>query len=486
MERPVNHVWSGEGGTFNPWHQTYQNERNNQWQYDADGNLIDSGSVQYTIDAAGQANRVVSLTMIPYNGNPYSTIWGITSDQTQSFDGDGAVVKKVVAETTHDNANGDDTTTATSYLVRSSVLVGKVVTEINSETGQRGFVYLGNEVLAWQMKAGTTEYVKWEHRDPQNASFRMTGSNGAIDGSERAELDPLSTNAGISDPTTVPSLKKLSLYPGFGEAAMAGDTECNIDGILQPCTRQIQAAINRGDLQVQSIIGSVSQCEARRVDDATDTSDKPEDPSNPNNPVTINERYHYELVYTGVVNTSFQQRQPQNTYDPRADFRDYGRQLLNNGADNDCLKLALLVYKAGQIWGDQGAGGIIDGLLSQLTEITSTTYGRRNASDPNFRVGVEGPGRTFGYSGFKREFQDQESPNQVRHFIAYLALGYTEPVRLGADGIAYLRDPNNQPDRDLGYVGNRLGNEFRGDYERLAQDIWYEVCGQSTSALDLK
>ena len=104
----------------------------------------------------------------------------------------------------------------------------------------------------------------------------------------------------------------------------------------------------------------------------------------------------------------------------------------------------------------------------------------------NFWVGVDGPDRTFGYSGFKQEFQDQESPNQVRHFIAYLALGYTEPVRLVADGIAYGRDPNNQPDRELGYVGNRLGNEFKGDYERLAQDIWYEVCGQSTSGLDLK
>jgi RHS repeat-associated protein len=171
-------------------------------------------------------------------------------------------------------------------------------------------------------------------------------------------------------------------------------------------------------------------------------------------------------------------------YDSRADFRDYGRQLLNNGKDNDCLKLALLVYKAGQIWGDRGAGAIINGLLSQLTEITSTTYGRRNASDPNFRVGVEEPGRTFGQSGFRQEFQDRESPNQVRHFIAYLALGYAEP-RLLADAIAAGRDLNNQPDRALGYVGNRLGNEFKGDYEKLAQDIWYDVCGQA-SRLNLR
>jgi hypothetical protein len=76
-----------------------------------------------------QTARVVSLTMIPYNGNPYSTIWGVTADTTQGVDGDGAVIKKVTAETTYDNANGDETTTNTTYLISSSVLGGKVVTE---------------------------------------------------------------------------------------------------------------------------------------------------------------------------------------------------------------------------------------------------------------------------------------------------------------------------------------------------------------------
>lgn len=236
VERPANHVWSGEGGAFSPPQQTYQNERNTVWQYDADGNLVDSGEVQYTIDAAGRVSNTVSLTVIPYNGNPYSTVWGITADQTQSFDGDGQVIKKVVAETTHDNANGDETTTNTTYLVRSTVLGGKVISENASETGQRGFVYLGAEVLAWQLKTGSTEIVKWEHRDPQNGSFRLSFSNGAIDGSQKAELDPLNANAGTSDPTTLPSLKKLSLYPGWGEAAMSGDTQCVWDGLELPCS----------------------------------------------------------------------------------------------------------------------------------------------------------------------------------------------------------------------------------------------------------
>lgn len=137
----------------------------------------------------------------------------------------------MVAETTKDNANGDETTTNTSYFIRSSVLGGKAVTEISSDTGQRGFVYLGNEVLAWQIKSGSTELVKWEHRDFQNASLRLTQSNGSVDTNERAELDPLNANAGTTDPTTVPSLKKLSLYPGFGSSQLSADTQCLWDGI---------------------------------------------------------------------------------------------------------------------------------------------------------------------------------------------------------------------------------------------------------------
>jgi hypothetical protein len=58
VERPYRNVWSGRGGIFSPEHQDYQNERNVNWQYDADGNLVDTGStqfsdyVQYTVDAA--------------------------------------------------------------------------------------------------------------------------------------------------------------------------------------------------------------------------------------------------------------------------------------------------------------------------------------------------------------------------------------------------------------------------------------------------
>jgi YD repeat-containing protein len=240
VERPVNIVWSQNGGGFSPAHQTYQNERNVNWQYDADGRLIHSSDVDYTIDAAGNTSRAVSLTTIPYNGNPYSTITSVTNDLSLSRDGDGAALKQVDVETTHGSEEGDVTTTANIFQVRSSVLGGKVVLENSSETGQRGFVYLGNEVLAWQLGVGATGTVKWEHRDPQNGSFRLTRSTGSIEMSDRAELDPLGTNAGTSDPNTVPSMK-LSLYPAFGASQGSSDAQCNLDGMMTPCSRVFHA-----------------------------------------------------------------------------------------------------------------------------------------------------------------------------------------------------------------------------------------------------
>jgi hypothetical protein len=107
-----------------------------------------------------------------------------------------------VAETTIDYTEGNTTTTKTRYLVRSSVLKGQVLTEM-SETGQkqRTFVYLGKQVLAIQRQAtDNTQSVVWEHRDSGNASYRVTGSDGTIHTTGSAELDPLGTDAGTSNP----------------------------------------------------------------------------------------------------------------------------------------------------------------------------------------------------------------------------------------------------------------------------------------------
>jgi YD repeat-containing protein len=232
VERPVNLWWSGGGGGFE--HQEYQNERNVNWGYDADGNLPDSGEVQYTIDAAGRTSKTVSTTESVY-GDLESTVWGYSHDVTQGLDGDGQAIRKVVAETTIDYTEGNTTTTKTQYLVRSSVLKGQVLTEM-SDTGQkqRTFVYLGTQVLAIQRHAtDNTQSVVWEHRDPGNASYRVTGSSGTIHTTGSAELDPLGTDAGTSNPIPNPTFKPFWSYPGFGNTNMAS---CILDGVPMPCS----------------------------------------------------------------------------------------------------------------------------------------------------------------------------------------------------------------------------------------------------------
>jgi YD repeat-containing protein len=313
--RPVNRVWAGAGGAFTPAQQTYQNERNTGWQYDADGNLTDSGYVQYTIDARGQATRTVSQTIIPFNGDPNQHIRSIATDSTRSYDGDGNSIKNVALETIHDDDDlqADETTNTTSYQVRSTVL-GKVMLEVSSETGRRGFVYLGSEVIAWQLPdSEAPATVNWEHRDPSDASFRMTPLGAGL--KDQAELDPLGTNAGTSNATASPSVRKSFKYPGFGDYAMRSDSQCTFDGFMQPCEFVLNA-VKRGAATVDSVSvsGSIPNYMPVRVEDPDTYDPDREDPtkSEPNGIVTIHEHHHYELVYTGMVASSFEPRQPQN------------------------------------------------------------------------------------------------------------------------------------------------------------------------------
>jgi RHS repeat-associated protein len=154
----------GWGGWFNPWLEqwpSYVNNRltTNPWNnqsmsYDAAGNLTNDGYQSYTYDATGQQTSA--------SGN------GLT----QSYDGDRLRVKKV--------ENG-----VVTYYLRSSVLGGQVINELGSGGSfQRGYVYLGNQLLAIQQSS----QVSWVHQDPVTKSQRITNSAGTI--TSTIDLDP--------------------------------------------------------------------------------------------------------------------------------------------------------------------------------------------------------------------------------------------------------------------------------------------------------
>jgi YD repeat-containing protein len=157
---------------------SYSNGRNtgSLWQYDADGRLVREPTVRYDFDAAGRNVTTSSIIVNSYTGGSVS----------QSGDGDGMTLKRV--ETQQD-------VTTTSYQVRSSVLGGRVVTEL-SASGQKlkTHVYAGKQQLAEQADG----IVTWQHSNPFSGSEGIAYSTGLY--AADTEPDPLGANVGFEDP----------------------------------------------------------------------------------------------------------------------------------------------------------------------------------------------------------------------------------------------------------------------------------------------
>ena len=96
-----------------------------------------------------------------------------------------------------------------------------------------------SEVLAWQRRAGNSDLVLWEYRDPSNATYRMAGTSGIPDVDRKRELDPAGSDAGVTDTFGVPhSIPNEDLtYPGF---ALKRSEPTEGRDFFAPRTRQSQ------------------------------------------------------------------------------------------------------------------------------------------------------------------------------------------------------------------------------------------------------
>jgi YD repeat-containing protein len=277
-ERPGSRLWS-RGVFFDEFPQHYTNGRNDAWQYDAAGNLVNDGDVQYTYDAAGKAVNVNS------EGEARAI----------SYDGDGQRVKSFETLTHYDDLGNAFTTTATTYELHSTVMGGRVLIKLDAQgQRQRGYVYLGGDVLAWQRQSGGTQSVAWEHRDASNSSLRVTTQGGTALSAESAELDPSGMDAGVKAPPQLPPnvqrrQREDMTYPGFADATGSGATECRIDGVIAPCSTAMQAVnsgaagidTSRDDSSMLNIPGFVF------VPDYGDASQDHYDPSHVNKDGTL-------------------------------------------------------------------------------------------------------------------------------------------------------------------------------------------------------
>lgn len=212
MTSNTSRFWSQSAVTTNV---TYSNNRREgtSISYDANGNLTQDADLQYTYDAAGRSASI-------FNPATSKTI-------TPIYDGDGQVVYRTEVEGT--------TTVPNFYQLRSTVLGGKVITELDS-AGQKkkGYVYCNGKLIARQDPG----WVSWQHDNPFTGTRGTSNRDGL--GSIEVEPDAMGVDMGLFDPFPVPEQWEplvdglIGLLPGPGGSGMPSG-RCTLDGIAIFC-----------------------------------------------------------------------------------------------------------------------------------------------------------------------------------------------------------------------------------------------------------
>lgn len=376
-----------------------------------------------------------------------------------------------------------NTTDETLYMVRSTVLGGAVIAELVPGAGGQ-LVKLRINIYGHNNQRIAKEEnseIKFEHNTPiGSTTFDVGAHSNHREITEITELDPSGAFISRGDPMTTDFLELGAGRP-FQESGNPFDLVdgCTLDQISIDCS--FLDRLKRADgVQTESLIHHPKERYYH-----------PGDP----NPHYTPGRFEFvrgDIVDRGAGLFLYKARRsyllegtatsPETLdYDRYADFRDYAFQLVRNGDPNDCLKLALLAYKAGQVFGSSA----IHGLQAGLTE----TSGVAGTSDANYRVGVFSRDTYFGGGfhdgGFISMYQDRPpGGNQVRHFVGWFAAGAFAGPRVARRELYRIERTNSMANADvaLGMQAINMGFEFSktGDYKALAQAIWKDLCGQKT------
>ncbi|MFN2491622.1 MAG: hypothetical protein ABR501_01900, partial [Pyrinomonadaceae bacterium] len=205
MTHRDNRFWS-QSDSFNA---SYTNSRRQGFSYDAAGNLLADSDLVYTYDAAGNNVSIVSGA----NSRTISVV----------YDGNGTVVKRSELQ--------QNTLSSVAYYLRSSVLDGRIVTELN-QSGQKvkGYVFAEGELLAEQ----ANDLVRWQHENPLTGSQGSSGSDGYFNAD--AEPDPMGINVGFEDPyincCTLPEPNDQIMPMLLGSFSSG---RCSLDGMSIDC-----------------------------------------------------------------------------------------------------------------------------------------------------------------------------------------------------------------------------------------------------------
>ena len=354
-------------------------------------------------------------------------------------------------------------------------------------------MYLGNRVLAWQ-RVGINNYqrVVWEHRDPSEASYRVSdetqASGGVFNEELPAELDPSGINTGLEDPSVTPPPnppnESLLGYPGNGNPGQP-DVKFTYNGVpmsrneVMDLSGKSGAEVDRNTLpEAAASVGLLPLYGRFRVCVGNDCGP-------------------WEIVITGyssegslATTLNFQSMAPQNndvrfahapspqngpahTPDACGDMADNAQNLANEELfDNRDPKSALKAFdsKFTRMYAGRAATSAIAAGRQFLNRGAGATVNRYYQ----------------GETGFRPEFRDTgshaagEFVDQTHHIAFYLSMGVNENgsgALWAAQRLHRARD--NQGDANLGKAGYEMGTGLRdnpGGLRNIGDLIRKTIC----------
>jgi YD repeat-containing protein len=201
-------LYTGEPSDVGTW---VNNRRTGfGWQYDADGNTTVDPNFSQTFDAAGKPSHSVSFATV---GDGIHYPYQPQLDITQTYDGTGAPGKRVQISRQpdmFDNEAPPTEDTQTTYYLRSTVLGGASVVELNGP-GSMDIVniYAGGQRIARDLWGN----IGFEHMNPVTGSRINSAGHSSYRNTARDERDSF----GAEIPTSNPYPSQSYVDYKFGE-----------------------------------------------------------------------------------------------------------------------------------------------------------------------------------------------------------------------------------------------------------------------------
>lgn len=191
------------------------------WTYDANGNVRHDHNKEYFYDAAGNKRLVFETTTVGVALTRKLWLY-------QDYDGHGVRAKRVEQE----QINQGSYVFKTSYYLRSSVLNGKVIMELNEGGQRRESNVYANGVLLVQQK---DNQLTWADVDPVTSSSRGNPAG-------RLEFDPLGNDVPPTDPSPPEQTPDYEYAGSYGQSGNPydGASGCMIDGQQVPCSLMLR------------------------------------------------------------------------------------------------------------------------------------------------------------------------------------------------------------------------------------------------------